>query len=239
MSENEKVIVHGVPGDRARGRGILRMLWPLMAAVFACGFLSGAALSLYGICIGGRVIGFAFLAVAVALVLAARSGVGALVSFFKGARGEERVAAVLGELPGGWQVFHDLGCVPGGIDHVAVGEGGAFAIETKCWSGDVTIGADGALLVDGKRPSRPPLAQAESSAAALGAYLAGRMEDAPEVKAVLCFASGTFKPGLARCGRVTVCNVAGLPDVLKTGGPRLAREQVGRVAKVLELKEEI
>lgn len=239
MSENEKAVVHGVPGDRARGRGILRVLWPLMAAVFACGLLSGWALWANGICLPNRLIGFAFILVAVALVLSVRSGVRALLSFFKGARGEERVAAVLAELPGGWHVFHDLGCVPGGIDHVAIGEGGAFAIETKCWSGEVEADAEGALLVNGKRPSRPPLAQAESSAASLGAYLAEKMEDAPEVRAVLCFASGTFKPGLAHYGRVTVCNVAELPNVLETGGPRLTRELAGRIAKVLELKEEL
>jgi hypothetical protein len=54
-------------------------------------------------------------------------------SHYLGLRGEQAVAETLGGLSRlGWQVFHDL---PGGknwnIDHVAVGPGGVFALETK------------------------------------------------------------------------------------------------------------
>lgn len=50
-----------------------------------------------------------------------------------GLRGEQAVAEAVSELAEqGWRIFHDL---PGGkdwnIDHVAVGPGGVFALETK------------------------------------------------------------------------------------------------------------
>src|SRR5262252_8132410 len=48
-----------------------------------------------------------------------------------GAGGEEYVGAILGSLDEHWSVIHDATVGPGNIDHIVVGPGGVFAIETK------------------------------------------------------------------------------------------------------------
>jgi hypothetical protein len=58
----------------------------------------------------------------------------------RGARGEESVGAILDELrSGGWYVIHDLALGRGNIDHVLVGPGGVFAVETKSHRGRISL----------------------------------------------------------------------------------------------------
>lgn len=71
----------------------------------------------------------------------------------------------------GYEVFHDIcenGC---NIDHVAIGPGGVFAIETKTHSmpaGKCEVRFDGKQVrVDGNIPDRDPIAQANACAASL------------------------------------------------------------------------
>ena len=60
-----------------------------------------------------------------------------------GANGERIVGFVLGRLPQGWHVFHDIPVGERGanIDHVVVGPGGAFTLNAKNLSGKVWVGA--------------------------------------------------------------------------------------------------
>jgi hypothetical protein len=65
----------------------------------------------------------------------------------RGAHGERRTARALRRLTReGFVVFHDL-AVPGNtsanIDHLAIGPGGLFVIDSKQWTGSVHQGADG------------------------------------------------------------------------------------------------
>jgi hypothetical protein len=74
-------------------------------------------------------------------------------SFRAGSDGEEQVAQQLAKLPDGWHVFHSL---PAGsdaldIDHVVVGPGGVFIMNTKHHPG-ATIWVDGdTFLVNGTK----------------------------------------------------------------------------------------
>ena len=234
MQEKSRVVIHGIPGEMARLRGLLRILWPLFAALFALGLFLGLIFPrfpLQGVGIGCAVI-------AVLLFFSIRGGVRALTAFFKGAHGEERVGFLLATLPAGCHVFHNLPDAAGDIDHVVVGPYGVYAVETKCWSGNVTVGEDGQLLVDGKRPSRPPIRQAFRSAQVIGDYLRERMEGAPACAPVVCFASETFEPGRQKCGQVTVCNASELLSVLMAKEGRLSPNEVERVVQVLEQKDE-
>ena len=52
----------------------------------------------------------------------------------RGAGAEERVGALLDGLDG-WQVIHDVDLGRGNVDHVVVGPGGVFTVETKSWKG--------------------------------------------------------------------------------------------------------
>ena len=79
--------------------------------------------------------------------------------FYKGARGEEKVSGILACLPDTYHVFNDFAVGRKHVDHVVVGPGGVFSIETKFWRGRVTI-EDGHVLLDGQLPDRSPIQQA-------------------------------------------------------------------------------
>jgi len=64
-----------------------------------------------------------------------------------GAVGEQRTGRSLRELESqGWRIFHDLAASHGNIDHVAVGPGGVFLLDSKRWRGSVTVEGDSAVV---------------------------------------------------------------------------------------------
>ena len=72
--------------------------------------------------------------------------------FDKGAAGEDATAQILSTLPPSWTALHDVKW-PGrrfaNIDHIVVGPAGVFVVDSKNWSGRVTVN-DGRLS-----PERP------------------------------------------------------------------------------------
>ena len=61
-------------------------------------------------------------------------------SWSQGAEGEEAVGEILeGLAAGGWHVIHDVSFGRGNIDHVVVGAGGLFTVETKSSRGRIPI----------------------------------------------------------------------------------------------------
>ena len=83
----------------------------------------------------------------------------------RGAAGEERVAVELDRLPTGWWVFHDIpiGLSGTNVDHLVIGVGGVFCLNTKHLRGHVWVGQR-ALLVNGKPTDFLPKATAEGRA---------------------------------------------------------------------------
>jgi Nuclease-related domain len=77
------------------------------------------------------------------------------------------------------------------IDHVVVGPGGLFAVETKGFSvfgdGYIEIQADGVLRLSGKEALKDPLGQAKSSAAKVSRHLEGCLHQKFWVHPVLVF----------------------------------------------------
>ena len=64
-----------------------------------------------------------------------------------GAFGEQWTGRALRELESqGWRIFHDLKASCGNIDHVVVGPGGVFLLDSKRWRGSVTVDADSAVV---------------------------------------------------------------------------------------------
>jgi hypothetical protein len=233
MNDVNRASVHGVPGEHARATGVMRAIWPLLAAIFLCGILLGSALPRVTLGVSGA----GFLVAAGFLLWAVRDGFRGIDSFFKGARGEESVAALLAALPKGFHVFHDLMCgSAGGIDHVVVGPNGVFVVETKCWAGTVTV-EDGAILADGEVPSRPPIAQARASSRALTQFLQDKLESVPVCVPVVCFASNTFKPELLMCDDTVICNATALPTLIVAGASHLSSDEIERIVKVMEPKD--
>ena len=63
----------------------------------------------------------------------------------RGAAGEEATARALASLPPEWTVLHDVrwpGRRKANIDHVVIGPGGVFVIDSKYWSGTVSVAGD-------------------------------------------------------------------------------------------------
>jgi hypothetical protein len=70
----------------------------------------------------------------------------------RGADGEERVAQSLSRLPKSWYVFHDLniGSRGANLDHLVIGPGGVFVLNTKNLTGNLWV-AQRAILHNGQR----------------------------------------------------------------------------------------
>jgi len=231
MNEENSASVHGVPGERARAAGVMRAIGPLLAAIFLCGLFLGALLPR----VPSVAAGLGFLAVAGFLIWAVKDGMKGIDSFFKGARGEEVVAGLLAGLPSGYHVFHDVRCGRG-IDHVVAGPNGVFVIETKWWSGSVTL-EEGVIRVNGALPSRSPIAQVRASTRALASFLAEKLEAEPAVTGVVCFVGNTFVPRRVAGDGMVICNASEVVPFIVAHAGHLSSKEIERIVKVMERKE--
>jgi len=163
-----------------------------------------------------------------------RRGVRRVESFFKGARGEERVAGLLAALPDEWHVFHDFEAGGYHVDHVVAGPTGVFSVETKNWRGRVTV-EEGEMIVDGHLADRAPLVQTVRQADAVKAKLrtSGWSGD---VVPVLCLASDTFAEGVRVEGRTTVLNASALVGWLAERPRTLPANGLARLAQLMETR---
>ncbi len=90
--------------------------------------------------LGGPALVGLVLAVLATMVVADRVYSRRFDRWLQGAEGEELVGEVLGGLePQGWLAIHDVSLGRGNVDHVAIGPGGIFAIETKSHRGRIWI----------------------------------------------------------------------------------------------------
>jgi len=142
----------------------------------------------------------------------------------RGAEGEETTAALLAGLPADqWTVLHDVRW-PGrrfaNVDHVVIGPPGVFAIDSKNWSGRITI-RDDVLRQNGYR--REP-AVAGASEAALAVARLTNVVRADLVRPVLCFVRDDPLTGWAR--DVMVCSSANLIQLLESRPAAIAPPDV-------------
>lgn len=116
---------------RRRNRRSFRVLTGVVALVVAASILLLATRNLWA-WIGGLLAG-----VTLAFLVAARDSPPVWVeNYRRGGWGEQRTARTLESLVGqGWVVLHDLTWRGGNIDHVVVGRGGVFVLDTKNWAG--------------------------------------------------------------------------------------------------------
>lgn len=143
--------------------------------------------------------------------------------FEKGAAGEEETALALGELPAeDWAVFHDVRWPDrklANIDHVVVGPPGVFVVDTKNWSGTISL-RDGVLRSSGYRRDNTVANVAEAALA-----VARLVTDVPPhaVVPLLCFVNQRPLAGWAH--DVAVCTTANVVDMLRSRPPVLSREE--------------
>lgn len=218
--------IHGVAGEWARVKGTVLGLWPLFAGVFAAG--CSAAYAFCDPAVGGAL----FVVAAVWCAVSLARGLRHVERYFKGARGEERVAGILQKLPDGYHVFNDFVACGRHVDHVVVGSGGVFAVETKFWSGRVTL-EDGHILLDGQLTNRPPLRQVLKEAEAVKNELAKRGWKG-EVTPVLAFASDTFEAKIAESGGVVIINSNALEASFASVRTVLPPAELDRLVRLME-----
>jgi hypothetical protein len=142
----------------------------------------------------------------------------------RGADGEKRTEAVLSRLPPDqWTVLHDRrwpGRKVANIDHVVVGPPGVFVVDSKNWSGRITI-RDGVLRQNGY--TRESTLRAAADAALAVADLSHSVPPA-HFRPVVCFAREEGLSGSA--GDVLVCSTSNLIQRLSSAPPVLTPEEV-------------
>jgi len=116
-----------------------------------------------------------------------------------------------------------------------VGPAGVFSVETKNWRGEVTV-EDGYILVDGRLPSRAPLAQAVKEASLVKAQLE-RLGWKGDVTPVLAFASNSFKSRLAEIGGAVVMNADELKASFAGGRSVIPQQELDRLSSLMENRE--
>lgn len=219
--------VHGVAGEWARVKGTFVGMWQLYLSAVAIGF--SLALGI-----------FHSLAAGVSLLVVSLmwggwslfQGVRCVERFFKGARGEERVAGILRSLPSDYHVFNDFVVGRTHIDHVVVGPVGVFAVETKFWNGVVTI-EDGHILLNNHVPNRSPLAQTVREAELVKSAL-DKAGWKGTVTPVLTFASDAFAARSAELQGAVIINSSELKRSFEGGRTVLTPTEVDRLVHLME-----
>jgi len=135
-------------------------------------------------------------------------------AYERGALGEESTARALAALPElDWRVFHDVhwpGRRYANIDHVVVGPGGVFVVDSKAWSGEIEV-AEGVLRQNGRRRDRHVLAALDAAAAV--AELVPGLDPAAS-QPVLCF--DREQPVFGWSREVLVCSTVNVATLLSS-----------------------
>ena len=218
--------IHGIPGEWARVKGTVVGLWPLFLCVFAAG--AAAALVAFQPIWGGTLLVCSLLGIIWSLMI----GLKRVESFYKGARGEEKIAGILATLPDAYHVFNDFTVGRNHVDHVVAGPGGVFAIETKFWNGKVTV-EDGHVLLDGQLPDRSPLNQAIREATLVrNALVAAGWNGL--VTPVVAFASDSFTAHRANLKGTVIINSNELRSSFDTDRVVIPPAELERLVGLME-----
>ncbi|WP_166788145.1 nuclease-related domain-containing protein [Cryobacterium glaciale] len=107
------------------------------------------------------------------------------VAWYRGAQGEIEVGRILSRLPPEWRVFHALpiGKAGADIDHLVLGPGGIFTINTKHHRGKKIWIAERTIMVDGHK--QPYLRNSKFEATRVTKMLRERMPQLPPAQAVI------------------------------------------------------
>jgi hypothetical protein len=153
-------------------------------------------------------------------------------AYERGADGEVATAHALAPLPASeWFTLNDVRC-PGkrfaNIDHVVIGPGGVFVIDSKAWSGDVTL-RDGVLRQNGYKRGSTVAAAADAASA-----VAEQLPSFPPgvVQPVLCFVGEHEIAG--RAGDVMLSTTSNVVQALLTRPAVLDPRSVRRTLLALQ-----
>jgi hypothetical protein len=154
----------------------------------------------------------------------------------RGERGERHVADVLEELRiDGYKPVHDIVRDGFNVDHVLVGPGGVFAIETKYRSGkgQITFSNEG-MFVGDRLEEKDCLKQALGSAAAIRELIHESCGRRVWVNAIVVFVGDWKIRNKWRDTNVRVFTPERLLDYIRDQQPQLTRNEIQFIASHLE-----
>ncbi len=155
----------------------------------------------------------------------------------RGERGELRVAEVLDDLRTyGYRPFHDVVRDGFNVDHVVVGPGGVFAIETKfrSGSGEVTFRNGEGLFVGGFAEEKDSLSQARGNAAEVNRLIKENCRIDEWVWPLVVFVGDWRVKNDWRNTDARVFTPDRLADHIVNQQPRLTRREIELIASHLE-----
>jgi len=151
-----------------------------------------------------------------------------------GRDGERAVGQLLDTLRAdGYQVFHDVLGKDFNLDHVLIGPGGVFTVETKTWSkpakGSPEVLFDGeAIRVGGLEPDRNPVIQARAQAGWLRSVLAESTGRDFAVLPVVVFPGWFIKTTTRPRQPLWVLEPKALVKYVKNREPQLTAEEIAQ-----------
>jgi hypothetical protein len=157
-----------------------------------------------------------------------------ILSWKRGAIGEQATATLLAGLPDRFVVLHDRQ-IPGSqanIDHVVVGPTGVFVVETKRYRGSLTI-RDNELFIESRRKTTI-VEQAIREAEAVRRVLIDAGESALSITPILCMHLTELPWRTPTIAGVAIVGPRGLTKSILGGTGPLTSEDVIRVARILE-----
>jgi hypothetical protein len=153
---------------------------------------------------------------------------------YRGAQGEIQVGAILAQLPPEWATFHalPLGTQSSDIDHLVVGPGGIFTINTKHHGGeDVEIGKH-SMRVNGQPVAH--LTSAEAEADRVMTLLRERMPLLPPVQPVIALVEPRQILVEEKPEHVKVVDARQLPRWLSGLSVMLSEPELDEVVDILD-----
>jgi hypothetical protein len=156
----------------------------------------------------------------------------------QGRDGEIAVGQMLeGLRKDGYEVFHDIPSPRGNVDHVLVGPGGVFVIETKTRAkptGDAKVVYDGKqITVNGQVPDRDPVAQVRAAASQVEELIQRGVTGKIPIRPVLLYVRWyTEQP---KGSDIWVINEKTLMKWVRTNYKKLSPDQVRQAAMCLDL----
>lgn len=161
----------------------------------------------------------------------------------QGRNGERYVGQLLEQMrPYGYHVFHDVTGPSFNLDHVLVGPGGIFIIETKTWSKNSTRGTlnyvEGSLVLNGKVLKKSPIDQVKASARWLHNELRSVIDESfsiiPVITLPAWFIVSDVSMKLLQEHHIVLINPKNIENFLKSKKSFLTHDDVIRIAGYLD-----
>lgn len=207
--------VYGSPGTRVRFAGLIKMFLPFMLIIFLFGVLLG---NLTGKFMSTQMYAIGIIVLIIFGWLMYDVAAKSFIAFLKGARGEEIVARELSMLSNNWFIFHGIptsgvGESLGGsdFDHIIVGPAGIIIVETKNWTGKLSV-EGGIINVNGVPPSRSPVVQIRKEATQLSKILGKNVDPNTPLYMVIAFASNNLEEEITKIDDIAICNARNIRE---------------------------